>query len=508
MNLRWRGLLASGILAASLLVTAPSPAQEPVSKPNILVVITDDQRAGETMAVMPKTREWLPIDYPQAYATTPLCCPSRSSIFTGQFAHTHGVTSLGGAELDHSTTLQRHLGDAGYERAFFGKFLTAYPTSAPLPEFDRYAFTGFDWRYYDATWGANVSSSGWPIARHQEQEVSGYSTSLIGRFGTRFIEQNSDKPWLMYLSTHAPHLPYTPQHKYANAPVGSWAGNPGVYEAAPRRLTRYRVKSPTRWLTKPMTIKKVGRWIVNHPRRVRRNLPLSVERVRIFERDLEDKPPYIRNKARETLESARYRRAQQLRTLMSVDDMVDRVMNKLDETGQLDNTLVLFVSDNGYMWGEHGRRGKLAPYRESIQVPMRARFPGLEPKNQIVANIDIAPTAMEVAGLSIPEEMDGQSLLEPGWPGRSQLLTEHWCWQKNAPGTCLRWASVRHVSGWQYIENYDDDGRVYFREYYRRDDPWQLNNTFRDGKRWTTPTPERVRELHDWIASQGYVPLP
>ena len=508
MRLKRTKLVVILAATAMALTATPSPGQEEApEEPNILVIITDDQRAGETMAAMPKTQQWLPVDYAQAYATTPLCCPSRASIFTGRYAHNHGVTRLGGAELDHSTTIQALLGDEGYRTAFFGKYMTAYPTTDPLPEFDRYAFTGFDWRYYDATWGHNMLPSGAEV-EHRVAELSGYSTSLVGRYGETFIE-TTDEPWLMYLAPHAPHRPYIPQHKYADAPVGPWAGNPGVFEAAPSHRIRYRAKTQNRWLTPAMTIDRLGRWIRRNGLVIRRRLrtaSISIERVEVFKPNLADKPPYIRKARRLTLEQAQEIRRQQLRMLMSVDDMVDRVMRKLEENGELDNTLVVFISDNGYMWGEHGRRGKLTPYRESIQVPMRARFPGLSPKDGIVANIDIAPTALEVAGLPIPSTMDGHSLVDAGWPGRSQILTEHWC--TTSPGTCFRWASVRHVSGWQYVENYDDQGQLTFREYYREDDPYQLQNAIRDGDPATTPSSETLTSLSAWIRDQGYEPVP
>jgi membrane-anchored protein YejM (alkaline phosphatase superfamily) len=251
----------------------------------------------------------------------------------------------------------------------------------------------FPFRYYDSNWGYNTLPSGEQLAGHRNRDLSGYTTELLGRYGERFIEANTDQPWMMYLSTSAPHLPYTPQFKYQDAPVSRWTGNRGVFEAAPNKSVRHRLWAGTRWLTPPLTIRQLAQWMVRNGERIRHiaaNTDVSVRRHVVFSRDLADKPPYIKNRAPLlTLEDGQYRRVQQLRTLMSVDDMVERVMSKLQETGGLDNTLVIYVSDNGYMWGEHGRRGKLVPYRESIQVPVLARFPGLQPKQKMVANIDI-----------------------------------------------------------------------------------------------------------------------
>jgi arylsulfatase A-like enzyme len=497
-------LAAIVVLLFGFLVTpnAPSPAQTaPAEKPNVLVIITDDQRTG-TLGVMNDTRRWLPVDYPQAFVTTPLCCPSRASIMTGRYAHNHGVTRLGGDTLDQSTTIQHHLDETGYRTGFFGKPFVGQPLTEAPPVFDQYAMIDFPLRYYDSNWGFNTLPSGEQLAVHRTNELSGYTTQLLGRYGESFIEDNSDQPWMMYLSTSAPHLPYTPQFKYRDAPVGQWNGNPGVFEAAPKKVVRYRLGG----LTKPMKFSSLSKWIRRHPSRVRNRTQrgdVAIQRIVAFNRNLSDKPPYIR-RGKLTLEDGRFRRAQQLRTLMSVDDMVERVMSTLEVQGELDNTLVVFVSDNGYMWGEHGRRGKLVPYRESIQVPMLARYPGLATKPKMVGNIDIAPTVMDAAGLPIPETMDGHSLLDPSWQGRDQMLSEHWC--TTSPNTCLRWSSVRHVSGWQYIENYDDAGRITFREFYRSDDPYQLDNVLRTGPARERPSASRLDQLHDWMVTEGSNP--
>jgi arylsulfatase A-like enzyme len=504
MKLFIRSMCAVLVIGLAATLAPTVSAQETPDKPNVLVIVTDDQRTG-TMSVMPDTRKWLDVDYPQAYATTPLCCPSRASIMTGQYAHNHGLTRLGNLS-DHSTTLQSYLGEAGYRTGFFGKSFVGQPLTSAPPKFDQYAMIDFPLRYYDSNWGFNTLPSGEQLAEHRNTELSGYTTQLLGRYGESFIEENADQPWMMYLSTSAPHMPYTPQFKYQDADVGEWAGNPGVFEAASNKLVRYRVQAGRRWLTPPLTMRQVGQWITSNQGRVRAHAArggVTVQRVVSFTRDISDKPPYIKDRpALLSLEDGQYRRAQQLRTLMSVDDMVERVLTKLEETGELDNTLVVFVSDNGYMWGEHGRRGKLVPYRESIQVPMLARYPGLQVKQGMVANIDIAPTVMDVAGLEIPEQMDGHSLLDPEWQGRDQILTEHWC--TTSPNTCLRWASVRHLSGWQYMEYYDAAGAITFREFYRADDPYQLDNVLRVGPRRLAPSAARLQTLHQWLVDQGY----
>jgi arylsulfatase A-like enzyme len=169
-------------------------------------------------------------------------------------------------------------------------------------------------------------------------------------------------------------------------------------------------------------------------------------------------------------------RARQLRTLMSVDDMVGRVMTVLSNLNE--NTLAIFTSDNGYQWGEHGLTNKTTPYTPSIMVPFLVRWPGhVAPSSKdgrLVSLIDIAPTVAQAAGLVPDPMMDGRSLFSSA---RDHILTEFFTW----PGYVVpTWASVR-TNTYQYVEYYDG-GSVTFREYYDlAADPWQLVNLLRDG---------------------------
>jgi arylsulfatase A-like enzyme len=156
------------------------------------------------------------------------------------------------------------------------------------------------------------------------------------------------------------------------------------------------------------------------------------------------------------------------------------------------DTLAFFVSDNGYLLGEHGLYQKRYPYTRSVAIPFFVRWPGhfgrAVTDRRLVANIDIAPTVLQATGVTPPDDppMDGRSLLEQD--GRSRMLIEFW----NELGVPT-WASIRK-NGYQYIEYYRDDGSIFFREYYdMRSDPWQLTNLFRDGDRSNDPN---RRQLH------------
>jgi arylsulfatase A-like enzyme len=316
--------------------------------------------------------------------------------------------------------VQHYLHRAGYRTGLFGKYLNKWETTQPPPNFDDFSFFSLGEPYYGGDWNHN----GRLVSPHS------YSTTYIAQLGERFIrsaESHDAQPWFLYLATAAPHGPSTPERRYRNAPVPYWKGEPAV-----------------------------------------------------FEKDRSDKPPYVRQD-HAGLVHGRHVRRRQLRSLRSVDDMVGQVFGLLHRLGEERNTLVFFISDNGVTWGDHGIRGKIVPYTPSIEVPMMMRWPGHVPAgrtdNQLVANIDIAPTILEAAHISPDHPMDGRSLLHP--LDRKSILTEYTFMPKyNVP----TWASIR-TDSYQYIEDYNRDGtKLRFREYYDLvRDPWQLDNLLADG---------------------------
>ena len=433
-----RTLSAAAGLLIVLATAGPTVAHmEPaLRRPNILIIITDDQRGGVGRAVMPETRKWFSkrgVRYTNAFATTPLCCPSRASIFSGRYAHNTGVKRNEDAlALDHSRTTQAYLQDAGYRTAIFGKFLNRAGQHAP-PYFDEWAIcNSCSKAYIDGRWNINGT----------ERIVSRYVTRFLGDQAISFIDSSQNHPWLMYVTTPNPHAPYTAEEKYQDAWVPGWSGNPAV-----------------------------------------------------FERNKSDKPLYVQSASMSFAKGSRHR-AKQFRTLMSVDDMVARIMTKLHTAGELENTLAFFLSDNGFMWAEHGLWSKRVPYSQSIRVPMFARWPDHLPvgvDDRLVANIDIAPTALDAADVRLPDGsvFDGHSLLSAH--RRDHMFTEAWLGGVRKVPT---WASLVTLHD-QYVEYYDSEGARTFTEYYDlEDDPWQLRNVYRDGVRSNDPD---TKVLHDQL---------
>ena len=444
-----RGLVTAFLVLAACTGPSDSPgdARELASRdaPNVLIILTDDQRA-DSLEVMPDTSRYFKdggTQFPQAFATTPLCCPFRAAMFSGRYAHNNGVRlNTDGFKLDQEATMQRYLQDAGYSTGITGKFLNRWPIDDAPPHFDEWAI-----------FSPNVENRAYVnVEFNVDGEVDivpQYSTGFIEDQAVRMLndfETDDDRPWLLFVTPFAPHTPFLPEPKYANAPVPEWSSNPAVGES-----------------------------------------------------DRRDKPQFIQERLFSPKEGLEVR-TKQLRTLMSVDDLVERVMGRLEALGENENTMAFYMSDNGYLWGEHGAVEKKLPYTPSINIPFYLRWPrAFEPgtiSDRFVTTVDIAPTILDAASVDLPRDpvMDGTSLLadDPG----ALALVEHW--RNNQVRTAPTWASLR-TTRYQYIEYYDrDEDTIIFSEYYDlTDDPFQLVNLLGDDDATNDPSPRLVERLGD-----------
>ena len=224
---------AAVVLFVMLSITSASATGRAAGRPNVLVIISDDERFG-TFNVMPRTRSELVnkgVFFPHAYGTTPLCCPGRASIYTGRYAHNHRVwrnAEAGWRRLRTRTTLQRYLQRAGYRTAIVGKYFNDWDLGKRPPWFDRWwVFSPGDsgaGGYYDTRWNLNG----------RMRSVHEYSTDFAADRAVEFIrsaEHHDRRPWLLYASPFAPHEPATPAPRDANAGVPRFRSNPAVRES-------------------------------------------------------------------------------------------------------------------------------------------------------------------------------------------------------------------------------------------------------------------------------------
>jgi arylsulfatase A-like enzyme len=424
---RWAFVLVLPLLVTAGQIPIANPTAGAPRRPNVLIIVTDDQRQG--LAVMPQTRQWMKkggTRFANAFVTTPLCCPSRSSIFTGRYTHNHGVLGNNGqgVNLAQRSTLQYYLHRAGYETAMYGKYLNGWDIAERPPHFQHFAMTASSLTYTNGIW--NVGGTVKTVAEYNTTYITNKARHFLKHAGT------AHTPWFLYLAPAAPHGPYIPDSQYAKAPVSPWAGDPAVPE-----------------------------------------------------RDRSDKPPYVQVADRGFRYGAETRKAQ-FRTLMSIDDLVSTIFNTLKDLGEVKNTLVFLVSDNGLMWGEHGLQQKAVPYEQAIHVPLLVRWPGHllahATDNRIVANIDIAPTVLQATGItpSPAYPIDGRTLLGTSTL-RHRLLTEQFTSGEDPQYPQGSWASLR-TNAYKYTEYYAPDRTtVIFREYYNlRTDPWELRNLLGD----------------------------
>ena len=407
------------------------------AQPNVLIILTDDQRA-DFMKVMKKTRKWFGYggtNYPNTFATTPLCCPSRASIMTGQYAHNTNVETNADAErLDQRATMQRYLQDAGYRTAIVGKYLNGWNGNPPY--FNDYAiFRHGDAGYHNTV--VNVNGTFETVKRYSTDWVASRSVQTL-----RSFEANDRDPWMLMVTPFAPHAPYIPHKKFAKKKVPPYVNDPAMNET-----------------------------------------------------DRSDKPQWVQAKGPTYRTKASKIWTLQERMLLSADRLVDRILLALDQLGEAEPTLVFFLSDNGYTLGEHGLQQKHSPYTPSVQIPMMVRYPGHigagATDTRVVGNIDIAPTVYEAAGIEPDPEfpVDGRSLLDTS-RARDRMLLEFVHREERAVPT---WASLR-TSTYQYVEYYDEDlQEIIFREYYDlTTDPYQLTNLLADSDTSNDPDPNTL----------------
>jgi N-acetylglucosamine-6-sulfatase len=457
-----RGTTAIALLSVVAFAGGPqSPARAvqvsalvgPDPRPNIVFITTDDMRVEDLWA-MPNVQALITdqgTTFTNSYAPFPLCCPARAAWLTGEYNHNNGVMGNlttdfpegGYPALDGSSTVATWLEGAGYQTAFVGKYLNGYGSKKPV-------LVPPGWM----DWHASVAGGKYLTTRLRENTggvlathvYNGpYQVDLYDSIATGIINSRipAEAPLFLWVSDFAPH---------SGDPAES--DDPAISTPA----------VPPRW-------KDYYAGTALHPD------------ASYNEADVSDKPAYVSalnrlTPAMQAMLKESYE--QRLESLRAVDDSVANIIDALHATGELDNTVVVFSDDNGYMMGEHRiHAGKTVPYEPSSRVPLIIRGPGFPAgatRSPWVANIDVAPTFAAIAGTTPNLVVDGTSLLplasDPTtWPARTMVMEAG----PKTLGGVDRYHGVR--SGrWIYIEH--STGEVEF--YDMQADPYQLTNLAHD----------------------------
>jgi arylsulfatase A-like enzyme len=412
----------------------PRTGHDGAAQPNILLILTDDQRFDE-LDHMPAVQNELigrGVRFDNGLISDPLCCPSRATILTGTYSHTNGIYTdyarAGGGfpYFRDETTIATVLQSAGYRTALIGKYLNDYnPGDASYipPGWDRwFAVTRESYYQYSA------SDQGTFVDYAGRDE---YLTDVLGQQALSTIADTpTGQPLFLYWAPYAPHKHATPAHKYHRS----------LRDIPPLRPPSY------------------------------------------LEADVSDKPQYIQDLASWTSEKQAKVDAlhvRQYQSLLSVDDWTHEILLALAQSGRLENTLIVYLSDNGYLMGEHRVDGKTVPYEESIKVPFIVRWDAAgwgvpRTDTHIVSNVDLAQTFATAAGTTMPGN-EGLNLLRllnhPTTRWRSELLLEHTGPYLGRPAYC----GVRTMD-WTYVQYATGEEELYDLV----NDPWQLENRSSD----------------------------
>lgn len=361
--------------------------------PNIVLILTDDQALVD-LRWMPVTRRLIGdrgVTFANFIAPQPLCCPSRAQLLTGQYAQNNGVRGNRGRHggyqsmEDPDHTLPAWLRGAGYRTSFTGKFINGYEPEMGVP-------AGWD------AWDATVRLGYRKFQQHDGSAVTnhrGYHTDYVADRSVQEIERLAadDQPFFLWASFYAP-------HGLCSAKGELGCSTPP--EVAPEFADRYAgVRAP------------------------------SLDKPSFNEPDVSDKPAYVTRGGKVDVGKAQRLFTQRIRALASVDQAVEGIVAALRRAGELNNTVIAFTSDNGYLNGEHRYQGKTLAYEESVRVPLLVRGPGIAPgtvRGQTTAMIDLAPTVAGLAGAEPMVPVDGESLVglarHPGTGADRTLLIQ------------------------------------------------------------------------------------
>src|SRR6185436_10359928 len=445
----------------------------PTSAPNIIFIMTDDQQQAAMSAYGNQILKTPNMDrigaegvrFTEAFVTNSLCAPSRASFLTGLYSHTHGVTTNGAPDSmfrnqlglkDEQETFVSLLRRAGYHTALVGKW---HLRSAP---------TGFD-QWIVLPGGGGPYNDPDMITGNLRVKFRGHADDVVGDQALTFLQQRpKDRPFCLLYNFKSPHRNWVPAARFEKTFAD-------VEIPIPKSFT-------DKFDGRPDALRQTEMAIADMPDFEKRGLPPSL-------------PVEDRTRQNFQLLAKNY-----YRTLLSVDENVGRVLDFLDKNGMAKDTVVIYSSDNGFFLGEHGLFDKRLMYEPSIRMPLLVRFPARVKaaqvnSKQMVLNVDVAPSVLELAGVPVPTWMQGRSFLpllenrEVAW--RDDFLYEYYeypaehCARKHRGLRTDRWKLIHF---WEQPEQWE--------LYDLQNDPEEMKNLY--GQR---DQEKRVRELRARLES-------
>ncbi|CAD78151.1 MAG TPA: DUF4976 domain-containing protein [Rhodopirellula baltica] len=465
------GVAISGAVGQAADELPQTPKRDGVEPRNVVFILTDDHRfdamgcAGHPFLETPNLDSIAAngTHIKNAFVTTSLCSPSRASILTGLYTHKHRVIDNNRLVPDGTLFFPQYLQRAGYDTAFVGKWHMGGHHDDPRPGFDHWVSFRGQGNYLPPGPKYTLNVNG------ERVKQKGYITDELTDYAVDWLkERDDDEPFFLYLSHKAVHSNFTPAERHQ----GRYADEDLSFLPTGKELS---------------ADKNTPRWV-----RDQKNSWHGIDFSYHSDKGLD----YL------------YRRY--CESVLAVDDSVGRVLQQLKDMGIHDDTLIIYMGDNGFMWGEHGLIDKRVSYEASIRVPMLMQCPNLfdggQPIENVVGNIDVGPTILHAAGLQTPEYMDGQSFLDlpnnrdADW--RKYFLYVYY-WEKNFPQTPTQFALrgdrfkyITYYGLWDTDELYD-----------LQTDPDELNNLIHDPD-YKSVAKEMEDQLYAMLGDEGGMDIP
>jgi len=466
---------------------------------NVIFILADDHRfdfMGFTGKVpwlktpnmdrLAKEGAW----FKNAFVTTALCSPSRASILTGLYSHTHTVVDNQAPVPQDLVYFPQYLQEAGYQTSFFGKWHMGHDSDEPRPGFNHWESFKGQGVYYNPTLNIN--------GKQVSYSDSTYISDLLTEHAVDWMEQrDKDKPFFLYLSHKAVHAEFMPAQRHK-----------GKYK-------NEAIELPPSFRTSDSQVK--GKQSINQSieREVSKTEPLKGDAYYG-----KDRTPDWQKMQRESWHGVDYMYHGQIsfpdfyrrycETLIGVDESVGALLDYLDKNGLAEETMVIYMGDNGFSFGEHGLIDKRHFYEESAKVPFLIRCPelfgGSKTMEPMVQNIDVAPTILAAAGIEKPAHFHGQSIIPllqgQGVAWRDKIFYEYY-WEYDFPQTPTmhgvrtdRYKLIRYHGIWDTNEFYD-----------LQEDPDEMHNLIASPEHQAMIETLTV-DIYDWLEETGGMQIP